>query len=271
MNYGDLIIVTFFVLAGRVADYLDENSTAGYECPQYCAIDHSHMREYKVKGKMHKVYEPDEVPIDIKPVAAWQEAKIGDWVVADDGCVIQVLRRYGKIIGTCTGSYTASTGMDTEKTGDIYSISGKTWEVRTKERKTPTYNEIIFASFVNSGDEPVEAYLKVYKTKNKEKAKARAILLVKQKRIQNLMREELKLSFGKSAIDLDWLISSAKDLVDGGKNDSDRINALKMLWDAWGVVEKRPVTEVRGVIQEFSPKQLDAVLNPQLGSGNEEE
>lgn len=271
MYYGDLIIVAFFILAGRTADYLDENSTAGYECPQYCAVEHDHMREYVVKGESHKVYEYNEVPIGVTTVDVWQDAMVGDWVVADDGCVIQVLRKYNKIIGTCTGSYTPSTGMDTEKSGDIYSVSGKTWEVRTKARKTPTYSEIIFASFVNSGDEPVEAYLKVYKTKNNKKARGRAALLIKQKRIQNLMREELKLSFGKSAVDLDWLISSAKDLVDGGKNDSDRINALKMLWEAWGVVEKQTVTEVRGVIQEFSPKQLDAVFNTQIGSGDEEE
>ena len=269
MNYGDLIIVAFFVLSSRTADYLDENSTAGYECPPYCAVEHDHMREYIVKDESHKVYEPDEVPIYVKPVAVWQEAQIGDWVVADDGCVIQVLRRYNKIIGTCTGSYTSSTGMDTVKSGDIYSVSGKTWEVRTRERKTPTYNEIIFASFVNKGDEPVEAYLKVYKTKNKKKARGRAALLIKQKRIQNLMREELKLSFGKSAIDLDWLISSAKDVVDAGK--SDRVTALKMLWEAWGVVETQTVTEVRGVIGDFSPKQLDAVFKTQIGSGNEEE
>ena len=270
MYYGDLIIVLVFVLSGRVAEYLDENSTAGYQCPIYCQVDHKHMREYKVKGKTHKVYESDEVPIDVKPVASWQEARVGDWVTADDGCVVQVLRRYDKIVGTCTGSYTPSTGMTTDKQPDIYSVGGKTWEIRTREREVPTHKEIIFASCIVRGDEPAQAYLKVFKTKNKVKAKERAALLVKQKRIQSLMREELKLAFGKQGIDLDYLISSAKEVVDGGKNDSDRLKALNMLWDAFGVVEKQTVTEVKGVFQGFSDKQLNAIDRVQIGDGSDE-
>ena len=51
------------------------------------------MREYTVKGKQHKVYEADEVPIDISPISDWTQAEIGDWVVADDGGVIQQCNR----------------------------------------------------------------------------------------------------------------------------------------------------------------------------------
>lgn len=230
------------------------------------------MREYTVKGKQHKVYEPDEVPMDISPISDWTQAEVGDWVVADDGCVIQVLRRYNNVIGTCTGSYTSSKGMTTDKMKDIYSVSGKSWEDRTKDRKKPTSNEILFASCVLRGDDPAEAYIKVFKTKSEQTAKKRAALLVKQKRIQTLMREELQASFAKQGIDLDYLIGSAKEVVDGGKNDSDRLKALNMLWDAFGVVEKQAVTEVKGIFQGFSPEQLDSAENGRLlnGGGDEE-
>jgi predicted molibdopterin-dependent oxidoreductase YjgC len=122
------------------------------------------------------------------------------------------------------------------------------------------------------GDDPAEAYLKVFKTKSEQTAKKRAALLVKQKRIQTLMREELQASFAKQGIDLDYLIGSAKEVVDGGKNDSDRLKALNMLWDAFGVVEKQAVTEVKGIFQGFSPEQLDSAENGRLlnGGGNEE-
>ena len=230
------------------------------------------MREYTVKGKQHKVYEPDEVPMDISPISDWTQAEVGAWVVADDGCVIQVLRRYNNVIGTCTGSYTSSKGMTTDKMKDIYSVSGKSWEDRTKDRKKPTSNEILFASCVLRGDDPAEAYIKVCNTKSEQTAKKRAALLVKQKRIQTLMREELQASFAKQGIDLDYLIGSAKEVVDGGKNDSDRLKALNMLWDAFGVVEKQAVTEVKGIFQGFSPEQLDSAENGRLlnGGGDEE-
>ena len=81
------------------------------------------------------------------------------------------------------------------------------------------------------------------------------------------MREELQASFAKQGIDLDYLIGSAKEVVDGGKNDSDRLKALNMLWDAFGVVEKQAVTEVKGIFQGFSPEQLDSAENGRLLSG----
>jgi hypothetical protein len=40
------------------------------------------------------VYEPnDPLPKNLKVVADWRDGHIGDWVLADDDCVIQVLRR----------------------------------------------------------------------------------------------------------------------------------------------------------------------------------
>jgi hypothetical protein len=225
------------------------------------------MREYTVKGISHKVYEPDEVPIDIQPISNWSDADIGDWVVADDGCVIQVLRRYNNVIGTCTGSYISSRGMTTEKQQDIYSVGGKSYASRMRDRVKPTEKEILFASYIVRGNKPVEAYLKVFNTKNETTAKKRAAILVQQKRIQNLMREELKLAFAKQAIDLDYLLEAAKNVVDGGKNDSDRLKALSMLWDAFGVVEKKAVTEVKGVFQGFSDNQLTAIDRDLLTDG----
>ena len=52
------------------------------------------MRKYKVSGKWHVVYDTaDEVPKEINVVEDWKNAEIGDWVRADDECVIQVLRK----------------------------------------------------------------------------------------------------------------------------------------------------------------------------------
>ena len=50
------------------------------------------MRHYKVNKISNTVFESmDEVPSDLSVVPDWRVSHIGDWVKADDGCVIQVL------------------------------------------------------------------------------------------------------------------------------------------------------------------------------------
>ena len=78
------------------------------------------------------------------------------------------------------------------------------------------------------------------------------------------MREELKDSFGKHSIDLDYLIGIAKDVTEGAQNDADRLRALTMLWDAYGVVEKQKITSVTGIFQGLSQDQLDSAQRPEL-------
>ena len=68
------------------------------------------MRQYRVNKFKHFVYEDDtDVPSTITIQEDWRKGGIGDWVRADDGCVIQILRK-GKMlrknstryyVGTC--------------------------------------------------------------------------------------------------------------------------------------------------------------------------
>ena len=77
------------------------------------------MRHYKVNNIQYVVYESDdELPSDVHPIKDWRNGSIFDWVLADDGCYIQILRKgtiikpKGKVrevayIGTCTGTFIA--------------------------------------------------------------------------------------------------------------------------------------------------------------------
>ena len=78
------------------------------------------------------------------------------------------------------------------------------------------------------------------------------------------MNQDLKDTFVKKGVDLDYLIQQVKDECDNGKNGSDRLNALKMLWEAFGVVEKRKVTEITGIFQGFDQKRLEDAKRPEL-------
>ena len=52
------------------------------------------MRHYKVNKIQHTVFDSeDEVPSDIRYLKDWRGSSISDWVLSDDGCVIQILRK----------------------------------------------------------------------------------------------------------------------------------------------------------------------------------
>jgi hypothetical protein len=109
------------------------------------------MRHYKVNKIQHTVFDSeDEVPSDIHYLRDWREASLSDWVLADDGSIIQVLRigtmmkPKGKVrrvtyIGTCTGTFVVSKKgkMDTSRRINIYSIGGNVERnERLDERKS---------------------------------------------------------------------------------------------------------------------------------------
>lgn len=51
------------------------------------------MRQYTISKRTHVVYDDvSELPKDLKYLEDWRKADVGDWVLSDDGCVIQVLR-----------------------------------------------------------------------------------------------------------------------------------------------------------------------------------
>ena len=236
------------------------------------------MRSYKVKGVEHFVYDlKSELPNDIVPIKNWRDGYPGDWVHTDDDAYIQVLERkkLGKsdIIRTCIGTYNVKTELNTAERDNRYTLSGKHDYNSIKERKKANEKEIRFARKVLKGTDAVKAYMDVYDANSKNYAKQRAALLLKTERIERLMNpstEELSKVFGDLGITLDLLIERAKTEALDSKNGSDRLNALKMLWDAFGVVDKKKVPEVVGMFQGFEPKQLEEVKRPELpGHGDD--
>ena len=96
------------------------------------------MRYYKVNKIRHRVFDPqDKITLPNGSVirSDWRKGQVGDWVRADDDCVIQILRRgqmlkaKGKnkvreYVGTCTGTFPVSNTvkMDTSRRVNIYSF-----------------------------------------------------------------------------------------------------------------------------------------------------
>ena len=114
------------------------------------------MRYYKVNKIEHTVFESvDEVPSNITYIEDWRDGHLSDWVKADDGCILQILRKgtmmksKGKVrevsyIGTCTGTFIVSpkTKMDTSKRVNIYSLGGNIDRVqRIEDRESLSSRE----------------------------------------------------------------------------------------------------------------------------------
>ena len=227
------------------------------------------MRVYTVKGQEHKVYDlKSELPNKIVINPDWKKSRVGGWVRTDDDAYIQILdtKKIGKTdaVQTCIGTYPTSGTMDTADRESRTTLNGLDGHTIVKNRKNLTQREILFAQRIAKGEKPVEAYLAVYDAKSKRYANRRAALLMKTKRVDKLMNQNLKDTFSKKGVDLDYLIERAKDKCDNSKNDSDQLNALKMLWDAWGVIEKRKVTEITGIFQGFDQKRLEDAKRPAL-------
>ena len=242
------------------------------------------MRNYKVNGILHYVYdEEDIIPQEVskKIVPSWRNANVGDWVRADDGCIIEILRR-GKMhkakgkkrvsgyVGTCTGTFptTKTAKMDTSRRINIYSFGGgKNPDDILLERGSLNANERLFATYIASGDPLEKAYMKAFKTNNPRYARGKAAQLMTTKRIYTAMKEELKPICEELEIDPKLVLGAIKDEALGAEKPDVRLKALFKLSDILDLEDKHKTTvqQVTGVqFQGFGADVLENAVRPEL-------
>ena len=237
------------------------------------------MRTYKVSNQFHKVFDDkEELPSGVGVVPDWRQANIGDWVEADDGCYIQILRRgkmtatWGKnrirhYIGTCTGTFlcTPKTKMDTSKRENVWSLSGKNTEKLIFDRKTLTKKEVIFVQFIARGVSLQDAYLKAFDTNNPRYALEQSAKLMKTERVQKAMKEELKPVLKELNIDDKSVLEGIKRVAENSEKDETKLKALFKLADILDLEDKTQtkVTQLSGaVFQGFSENVLEEIQRP---------
>ena len=238
------------------------------------------MRHYKVNKVQHTVFDSeDEVPSEIHYLRDWRESSISDWVLADDGSIIQVLRKgtmlkpKGKVrqvsyIGTCTGTFLISdkVKMDTSRRVNIYSIGGNIERnERVDERKVLSSREETFVQYLSAGMDPRKAYLKAFPTNNPSYAGMRAGQLVKTSRIRSRMKEELKPYLEALGLDEHYVLSNIKGVIDSCDKDDTKLKALFKLADIMDMEDKNKtqVTTMTGALfQGFTPEKLEEAERP---------
>ena len=239
------------------------------------------MRHYTVNNVQYVVYESeDELPPKISPVKDWRKGGLFDWVLADDGCYIQILRKgtmtkpKGKVrevayIGTCTGTFIVSpkTKMDTSRRVNIYSLGGDVERnQRLDDRENLSTREELFVTYLAKGMDPRKANLEAFPTNNPHYAGTRAGQLIKTARIRSAMKEELKPYMEQLGLDENYVLSNIKEVIDSSDNKvADKLKALFKLADIMDMEDKNTtqVTTMTGaVFQGFTPEKLEEVERP---------
>ena len=239
------------------------------------------MRYYTVNNVQYTVFESeDELPTNVYPIKDWRNGSLFDWVLADDGCYIQILRKgtmtkpKGKVrkvayIGTCTGTFIVSpkTKMDTSRRVNIYSLGGDVERnQRLDDRENLSTREELFVTYLAKGVDPRKAYLDAFPTNNPHYAGIRAAQLIKTARVRSAMKEELKPYMEQLGLDENYVLSNIKEVIDSSDNKvADKLKALFKLADIMDMEDKNTtqVTTMTGaVFQGFTPEKLEEVERP---------
>ena len=240
----------------------------------------SNLRYYKINNITHTVFEGiSEVPNNITYKKDWRNGQLSDWVLADDGCIIQILRfglmmkskgkdRKVKYIGTCTGTFVVSSKnkMDTSRRINIYSFGGNIdRDQRIEERDDLSSREEVFVQYLASGIDARKAYLKAFPTNDPHYAGLRAGQLLKTTRIRTAMKEELKPVLENLGIDESSIIGAINTIAHSSEKDETKLKALFKLADIMDLEDKNKtsITQISGAVFEgFKTKELETAERP---------
>jgi len=240
----------------------------------------------KIKGVKHYVYDDltefQKHNPNTNVVFDWKKGEEGDWVLADDNGIAQLLKVSSKIahpndrpnythskgyVRTIVGTFLRNdkTKMDTnfDEHPNRYTFSKtiKNTNNRVKERKNPTNKEKVFATTVAVGTDAVQAYMDAFEEKDRDKARKKAVVLLKQRRVMEEIEKNVKDVAKALNIDHDYILRSLKHLADFSDDPNISLQSLKELGKAIGTLGggvKRVETGVIGMFQGFSPEQLQS-------------
>jgi hypothetical protein len=218
------------------------------------------MKTIEIKRVKHYIFENKEefekyfmneqgaVP---KLVYEWKESNVGDWVMADDGGIVQILyrgvikpntKRETKLVRTAVGLFNANQRdkifMDTDITirkypQGRYQFTKKYvhWHEKFKKRIRLSKNEIEFVRRVREdGLTPTEAYTQVFKCNYIKSSEKKAKHLLKQPRIIGaFMGESPKEIAKRIGIDEEYVLKKYKKMAEEAKNENVKLQSLDRL------------------------------------------
>ena len=161
------------------------------------------------------------------------------------------------------------TDFDSHPNRYTFSKNLKQSNANFKKRKNITKKEKLFATEVIVGKDAVSAVQNIYKENDFNKAKKKAVLLLKQERIMNEVEKGVVDIAKGLGINHEYVLRRLKALADTGEEENVVLQSLKELGKIIGTsntTTKRDVGIV-GMFQGFSPKQLEQAERKELTEG----
>ena len=175
-----------------------------------------------VKG--HKIYDNLTEAAHHKQLEVkrnWREAKTGDWVVSDDGKVIQITNAEQGFFYTITGSYIG------RSLKGMYIDKSKQPKTDPKNIRPPLKRKEFARQYTLFFD-IYKAYSLVYGTDANKNWKARARIVFNKPDVQALIEQRIKGMFVELGIDDKYFLTNLKRIVEEGKKSS-QLDALMKL------------------------------------------
>lgn len=230
----------------------------------------------KIKGVDYTLYKDEKEFRRHNPnqtiQSDWRDANTGDWIKTDDGQVTVVIKR-GKIkskkrkdeyIRTLLGmaNIKRTINIEGEPVQDIWRFGKKNWYAKIKDGNL-SVSKRIFAKYIASGMRPIDAFMKAHEnTKSLDYAKQKTKVLLKSKKVRQLIDKEIELLLNETGITKSYLLEKTKDIVDSeGSKDSDRMRAIETLMKLSGMLNTEKKVDSVSLIQEFtgfSQEKLEA-------------
>ena len=262
------------------------------------------MADYRViKGKRHYVFDNvDEFvefydskmmsPPDV--VKNWRESKEGDWVFSDDNRIIRLLKvaqlnhpndrknyKWAKnyirtVVGTFVNNDKTFMDTDFDQHPNRYTFSKTIKHTKGQEKKMKklTNNEKLFTTNVVSGMGPVKAYMDAFKATSENKARKKALILLKQERVMTDIEKGVLDVAKELGIDHKYILDRLKCLADNSEDDNIILQSTKELGKIIGTsvnsVKQRDVGVI-GMFQGFSPEQIESVKPEEIANASSED
>lgn len=207
----------------------------------------------------------------------WREGQEGDWVEADDGGIVQILKRgelphphdrknyklnkgwVRTIVGTFPCNSSAYMDTDFDQHPQPYTFSKKTQKEQLdnqRKRENPTKAEVIFVTALMAGKPLQMAYEEAYSPK--VNWKEHAIGILKQERITKMLNKNIEDIAESLGLDYEYILRRLMELADSSSNENVTLGALKELADWLGAKDKvKQITSGQvKVLNPFSDKEL---------------
>ena len=110
---------------------------------------------------------------------------------------------------------------------------------------------------------PIDAFMKAHEnTKSLDYAKQKTKVLLKSKKVRQLIDKEIELLLNETGITKSYLLEKTKDIVEAsGSRDSDKMRAIETLMKISGMLNSEKKVDSVSLIQEFtgfSQEKLEA-------------